>query len=93
MNKTKTFKIGESCVGGIIQVRISNNKTMIGIRNATWEKNETLAVRLFRWELDSFKLELYLNDLTTSYYACKIRDWITLNAGTGGRCYANEGRN
>jgi len=93
MNKTKTFKIGESCVGGIIQVKISNNKTMIGIRNATWEKNETLAVRLFRWELDSFKLELYLNDLTTSYYACKIRDWITLNAGTCNRCYANEGRN
>ena len=89
----KTFKIGECCVGGIIQVKISNNKTMIGIRNATWEKNETLAVRLFRWELDSYKLELYLNDLTTSYYACKIRDWITLNAGTCGRCLANEGSN
>ena len=23
MNKTKTFKIGESCVGGIIQIKVS----------------------------------------------------------------------
>ena len=77
----KTFKLGEYCVGGIIEVRISRNKTMIGIRSASWGKNETLAVRLFRWELDSFRLELYLNELTTSYYASKIRDWVTINAG------------
>jgi len=77
----KTFKLGEYCAGGIIEVKINKDKTIIQIRNATFEKNETLEVRLFRWELDSFKLELYLNELTTSYYASKIRDWVTIKAG------------
>jgi hypothetical protein len=76
----KTFKLGEYCVGGIIQVMISENKNLVRIRNATMQK-ETIEIRQFRWELDSFKLELYLNELTTSYYASKIRDWVTINAG------------
>jgi len=76
----KTFKLGEYCAGGIIQVIISENKNLVRIRNATMER-ETIEIRQFRWELDSFKLELYLNELTTSYYASKIRDWVTINAG------------
>jgi hypothetical protein len=79
MNKTKTFKIGECCVGGIIQVKISRDKTMIGIRNATWEKNETLGARSFRIGRCSNDIEIYLNDLTTFYYASKIVDWIKEN--------------
>ena len=75
----KTFKLGEYCTGGIIQVIISENKNLVRIRNATME-SETIEIRQFRWELDSFKLELYLNELTTSYYASKIRDWVTINA-------------
>jgi hypothetical protein len=77
----KTFKIGECAVGGIIEIKINNSKTLIEVRNATWEENKTIEIRQFRWELDSFKLELYLNELTTSYYASKIRDWVTINAG------------
>ena len=77
----KTFKIGECAVGGIIDIKINNGKTLIEIRNATCEENKTIEIRQFRWELDSFKLELYLNELTTSYYASKIRDWVTVNAG------------
>lgn len=77
----KTFKLGEYCAGGIIEIKINNTKTLIEVRNATWEENKTIEVRQFRWELDSFKLELYLNELTTSYYASKIRDWVTINAG------------
>jgi len=76
----KTFKIGEYCAGGIIQVMISENKNLVRIRNATMA-GETIEIRQFRWELDSFKLELYLNELTTSYYASKIRDWVTIKAG------------
>ena len=76
----KTFKLGEYCTGGIIQVIISEDKNLVRIRNATMQK-ETIEIRQFRWELDSFKLELYLNELTTSYYASKIRDWVTVNAG------------
>ena len=76
---TKTFKIGECCAGGIIQVKISRDKTMIGIRNATWEKNETLAARTYRLGRCGTKIEMYLNDLTSSYYASKIIDWIKEN--------------
>jgi len=75
----KTFKLGEYCAGGIIQVMIPENKNLVRIRNATMT-GETIEIRQFRWELDSFKLELYLNELTTSYYASKIRDWVTINA-------------
>ena len=77
----KTLKIGEYAVGGIIEIKINSSKTLIEVRNATWEENKTIEIRLFRWELDSFKLELYLNELTTSYYASKIRDWVTISAG------------
>lgn len=76
----KTFKLGEYCAGGVIQVMIPENKNLVRIRNATMA-GETIEIRQFRWELDSFKLELYLNELTTSYYASKIRDWVTIKAG------------
>ena len=88
----KTFKIGEECAGGIIEIKINNSKTLIEVRNATWEENKTIEIRQFRWELDSFKLELYLNELTTSYYASKIRDWVTLNAGVRKALVGFEGR-
>ena len=55
-------------------------------------EGETIEIRQFRWELDSFKLELYLNELTTSYYASKIRDWVTLSAGVRKALAGFEGR-
>lgn len=88
----KTFKIGECAVGGIIEIKINNSKTLIEVRNATWGDNKTIEIRQFRWELDSFKLELYLNELTTSYYASKIRDWVTLSAGVRKALVGFEGR-
>jgi hypothetical protein len=75
----KTFKLGEYCIGGIIQVGISRDKTMIGIRNSTWEKNQTLAMRSYRLGRCGLNVELYLNELTTPYYASKIIDWIKEN--------------
>tara|TARA_R110000868_G_scaffold367952_1_gene630913 strand:+ start:997 stop:1233 length:237 start_codon:yes stop_codon:yes gene_type:complete len=71
----KTFKIGECCVGGIIQLIISDDKTVVRIRNATMQK-ETIEIRVFRWPLDLFNIEMFLNGLTTSYYASKIMEWI-----------------
>jgi hypothetical protein len=76
---TKTFAIGECCVGGIIELKINNTKTCLGIRNATWKEKATLSTRIFRWPLDLFNIEIYLNDLTTSYYASKIINWIQEN--------------
>lgn len=76
----KTFKIGEECVGGIIEVKISRDKTMIGIRNATWGKNETLAARTYRLGRCGLEFEMYLHGLTTSYYVSKIVEWIEENS-------------
>ena len=72
----KTFKIGEECVGGIIEVRTSGNHSGIIIVNCDFTSNAQIGVRLFRWPLDLFNVEVYLNDLTTSYYASKIIDYI-----------------
>jgi len=74
--KKKTWHIGESAVGGIIAAKVSQNGTAVAIRNATYHGNETISVRLFRWPLDKFSMLVYLNELTTSYYADKIMDWV-----------------
>jgi hypothetical protein len=79
MKRTKTWRIGECCAGGVIQVKISNDKTMVGIRNATWENNETLRTRTFRIGRCGYDVELFLNDITTLYYASKIIEWIKEN--------------
>jgi hypothetical protein len=71
----KTFKLGEYCTGGIIQAIVSEDKTVVRIRNATMQK-ETIEIRVFRWPLDLFNIEMFLNGLTTSYYASKIIGWI-----------------
>ena len=71
----KTFKIGECAVGGIIQAIVSEDKTVVRIRNATMQR-ETIEIRVFRWPLDLFNIEMFLYGLTTSYYAVKIIEWI-----------------
>jgi hypothetical protein len=72
----KTFKIGESCAGGIIKVSTNGNNNGLLIVNCDFTTNAQIGVRLFRWPLDLFNIELYLNDLTTSCYATKIIDYI-----------------
>ena len=79
MNKTKTFKIGEYCVGGIIHVKTCKDGNSVAIVNSDFTTNAQIGVRVFRWPLDLFNIEIYLNDLTSSYYALKIIDWIKEN--------------
>lgn len=74
--KMKTWKLGEYASGGIIQAKVSQNKNAVAIRVLDYYTKEILAVRLFRWPLDKFNLEMYLNELTTSYYSNVILDWI-----------------
>ena len=86
--RTKTFKIGEYCVGGIISVEITGK--VLTIINKEWDtstgytkrSNQSNAKELsratgmineFNWER---KASDYLHELTTSYYADKIMDWI-----------------
>ena len=75
-NMKKTFKLGEYCAGGIIHVKISNDGNSVTFVNSEFATRTILGVKVFRWPLDLFNIELYLNDLTTSYYASKIIDYI-----------------
>jgi len=74
--RKKTWKIGEYAIGGIIEAKVSQDGRAVAIRNAEYKDNSTISTRLFRWPLDKFRMEQYLNELTTSYYADKIIQWL-----------------
>jgi len=86
--KTKTFKIGECCIGGIILVTIS--KTDIVIKALDWDTKEVVREYTFPKHFEGFgdqtglhSMDNTLNQLTTCYYADKvlsyIKDNVTLN--------------
>ena len=84
----KTFKIGEYCKGGIITVEITG-KT-IDVIGKEWDhsqgsrkgSNQSNAKEFTRLSIhaDNVDMEqaftIYLNDLTTHYYAEQVLDWI-----------------
>lgn len=85
---TKTFKLGESAKGGIITVE-TNSKfiTVIGkdwdmttgTRKSSDQSNaKEFTRKSFNPQADSCRreLEMFLNDLTTSYYSGQIIEWI-----------------
>jgi hypothetical protein len=72
----KTFRIGEYCKGGILTVEITGK--LIVIKALDWNSKKQISVgtmtadeRQAQWKIDN-----YLNDLTSSYYASKVMDWI-----------------
>lgn len=78
---TKSFKIGEYAVGGIIKVEIIgkvviikaldyNTKEMVRAGSITIEDHDV-----------SRQISEFLNDLTSHYYAEKIMKWITEKTG------------
>lgn len=88
MAATKTFKIGEYAVGGIIAVEIKGK--IITIINKDWDmstgtrrsSDQSNAKELQRGTAESddpnvrCKLESFLLQLTTSYYTDVIMKWI-----------------
>jgi hypothetical protein len=90
--KTKTWKIGEYAVGGVITVQITYD-TIIVI-NKEWDysagsnrgSNQSKAKELTRKMvlIDEpgayMDIDKFLNNITTYYYAEKILDWITENS-------------
>ncbi len=83
-NKTKTWKIGECCTGGIIQAKVSQSSyfpscTTIKILVKDWKTGEIIHSDIFG-RLHESRLQNYLHELTTSYYASKIVDWVKQNA-------------
>ena len=85
---TKTFKIGEYCKGGIITVETKGNNVSIigkewdynaGSKKSSNQKNAKEFTRLeVNFENDSSTREAdnFLHDLTTSYYAGQVMEFI-----------------
>ncbi len=86
--KTKTFKIGEVCQGGIITVEIHGKVVIIigkewdysqGTRKGSNQSNAKEFTRgtVLSTDTDAArKIEMFLNDLTTSYWSDQIMKWI-----------------
>lgn len=76
MAQSKTFKIGESCEGGIIEVVIKGK--LIQICNRDWNTKKELKTATAltdEWGIES-KIMNFLEDLTSYYYAEKVMTWI-----------------
>jgi len=86
---TKTFKIGEYAVGGIIQVRTTSDS--INIDALDWNSKQKIMGREFQvramgsclsvtpYVKLTNEIDTYLNELTSSYYADKVLDYIKEN--------------
>lgn len=85
---TKTFKIGEYCKGGIITVEITGTKVAVigkdwnhanGGRRSQQKNNKEwtrLEVNTKEGSEGRRKVDFFLNDLTSCYYADTVLDWI-----------------
>jgi hypothetical protein len=85
---TKTWKIGEYCKGGIIT--IETTKTQVKVICKEWDyskgsskgSDQSKAKEWNRLEVNLLipnaetKINWFIFDLTTSYYADEILDWI-----------------
>jgi hypothetical protein len=97
MNKTKTFKIGESCVGGIIQIKVSEGTyfpqgTTIKVLVKEWNGGAVIHSNIFG-RIHESRLVNHLHDMTTSYHAETIMEWIKENAWQHSVLVTMEGRN
>lgn len=85
---TKTFKLGEWAKGGIITVETTAKSITVigkewdyskGSRKSSDQTNaKEFTRKSFDPQADSCRreLEMFLNDLTTSYYSGQIIEWI-----------------
>ena len=87
MKATKSFKIGEYAVGGIIKVDLNGNALSIKALDYN-SKKEVVGGNFMTNEYDAYwKTLSYLNELTSSYYAHKVMEFIksktTINNESG----------
>lgn len=73
---TKKFKIGEYAVGGIIQVDIKGK--VLSIKALDYNtKKEVVGGSIMSNDYDAYwKVSSYLHELTSSYHADKIMEYI-----------------
>jgi len=72
----KQFKIGEYAVGGIISVDITGKVIQVKALDYDTKEEISSGSELSTDEGAYRKLDEYLNELTTCYYAGKILEWI-----------------
>ena len=73
-NMTKTFKIGEYAVGGIVKVSVRNFD--VKIQALDWNTKEVVEERDFN-KMNLNEVQFYLEDqITSHYYADKIMKFI-----------------
>ena len=73
---TKTFKIGEYAVGGIIKVSVNNG--LVTIQALDWNTKEIVEQEHFKASIQNLgkMLRFLESDLTSYYYADQIMPWI-----------------
>lgn len=93
MKATKTFKIGEYCKGGIITVEVTDK--FVRVIGKEWDfskgsnksSDQTQALEFTRINVSLEDNQAYrtlldfLQDLTTSYYADQVIEYIESKAG------------
>lgn len=76
--KRKTFKIGEYAVGGKIQIAYDNKQVIV--RALGYKSNEIVSEQIFSNTNEVYWLiSDYLNELTSSYWAGVILEYIVAN--------------
>ncbi len=90
--KTKTFKIGEYCKGGIITAEVTDKQvTVIGkewdySKGSNKGSDQSNAKEFDRCTVSvddsngAREISNFLNDLTSSYYAEQVMDWLEANS-------------
>ena len=85
---TKTFKIGEYCKGGVITIETTANKVAVIAKEWDYSKgygkgsDQSKSKEWNRLEVSTSdsdarsKIDWFLFDLTTSYYADEVMKWI-----------------
>lgn len=76
MKHTKQFKIGEYAHGGIIKVVVEGQRVSMDALDYNTKKPMPFCYESFSKD-DIDKMDTYLNNLTTSYYADKVLTYIT----------------
>jgi hypothetical protein len=72
---TKTFRLGEVAVGG--KIKITTSATIVTVQALDYYTDKELQSKSFNLLNGSDReIEWYLGDLTTSYYAGKLMDWL-----------------
>lgn len=76
---TKSFKIGECAVGGIIKVVITGKVIQIEALDYYSKKQVMVGTISSNEEGSRRKIDNFLNELTSSYYAGKVMEYIEKN--------------